>query len=152
MLDDQSIELFVKIRNGECLTLLVKPANTIGEIKTQIESLKEIQVNNQVLTLNGKNLENNAKLTRFEIENSVLWLSYNSKEISVHLFQDSSTKKETFKLEVNWTETIWKIMEKIAEKKKFPIKMQNLYLGFGVWNREAKMRNCESLADNQCSS
>ena len=152
VLDDQKMELFVKIRNGECLNLSVKPAHTIGEIKTQIKSLKEIPVRKQVLTLNGKKLENDAKLSRFEIENSILWLSYNSKEISIHLFEDSSTKKETFKLEVDWTETIMEIMRKIVEKKKIPIQMLNLYLGHGVWDPEAKMRTCESLADNQCSS
>ena len=55
------------------MTLKVKPLSTIYEIKTQIESVKEIPIKDQVVTMNGASLANDEKLFRTQIENSVLW-------------------------------------------------------------------------------
>ena len=145
------MDLFVKIRNGETLTLKVKPSSTIFEVKSQIESVKEIPIKDQVLTLNGASLANDEKLFRTQIENSVLWLSYKSEEISVHLFKNSCIELETIRLKVQWTETIWQIKSLIAKKKDIPINAQNMYLGYGVWTKKTKLRDDESLADNEIS-
>ena len=121
------MDLFVKIRNGETLTLKVKPSSTIFEVKSQIEFIKEIPPKDQVLTLNGASLANDEKLFRTQIENSVLWLSYKSEEISVHLFKNSCIELETIRLKVQWTETIWQIKSLIVKKKDIPINAQNMY-------------------------
>ena len=133
------------------MTLKVKPLSTIYEIKTQIESVKEIPIKDQVLTMNGASLANNEKLFRTQIENSVLWLSYKSEEISVHLFRNSCIELETIRLKVQWIETIWQIKSLIAKKKDIPINAQNMYLGYGVWTKKTKLRDDESLADNEIS-
>ena len=73
---DLKLELFVKIRNVETLTLSVYPTISIDEIKEKIESLREIPTNDQILTLNGSDLEDDFKLSRSEIENSIIWLKY----------------------------------------------------------------------------
>merc|ERR1712156_377905 len=105
-----TLELVVKMRNRETLNLSVKPSFTIFEIKGQIQSIKEIHPEDQVLSLNGSDLNDNEKLSRSQIENSVIWLSHKSKEISIHLFENSSTKFETIKLdEIDGTEFIWEI-------------------------------------------
>lgn len=145
------LELFVKIRNGETLTLTVYPSISIYDIKIQIFALKEIDVDDQVLTLNGSILENDLKMSRNQIENSIVWLSYRQKEISIHIFEDSSTIKETIKLEIEWTEKISQIKSMIAEKKDIPKHVQHLYLGHESWFEKNKLRNFESLQDNRIS-
>ena len=146
-------ELVIKIRNGETLNLSVNPSISIEEVKIQIEALKEIPVDDQVLTLNGSILENNLKMSRNQIENSIVWLSYRPKEISIHIFEDSSTKKETIKIEIDWTtEKISQIKYEIAKKKDIPEHIQHLYLGHeSEWFEKNKLRNAEKLQDNQIS-
>ena len=147
-----TLELVVKMRNGETLNLSVKPSFTIFEIKGQIQSIKEIPPEDQVLSLNGSDLKNNEKLSRSQIENSVIWLSHKSKEISIHLFENSSTKFETIKLDnIEGTEFIWKIKRMISQKKDIPEHVQQMYLGYGNWLEKYKLRCDESLADNELS-
>ena len=149
--NDLTLELVVKIRNGETLTLSVKPSSTIFEIKGQIYSIKEIPVDDQVLSLNGSDLKNDEKLSRNQIENSVLWLSHKSKEISIHLFENCSTKLETIKLNIKWSESICQIKSMISHKKGIPGHAQQIYLGYGNWNEKYKLRDYESLTDNELS-
>ena len=52
------------------MNIPVKTSYTIQEIKTQIESLKNIPAKDQILTLNKVDLENDVKLTKDQIENS----------------------------------------------------------------------------------
>ena len=97
------LKLFVKITNDgeEPLTLLVKPSHSIEMIKTQIHSLREIPVTHQTLKLNGVELKNEDTLSQHQIENCIVWLSYKPWQISIHIFEDWKTKKETIKLEVD---------------------------------------------------
>ena len=142
------LNLYVKVCDDEDMKIPVKTSYTIEEIKTQIESLKEIPAKDQILTLNGIDLESDVKLTKDQIENSVIWLSYRSKEINLHIFENWRTKKETFKLEIDWDETISAIKTKIDVKKKIPPSWMQIYLGNGVWNDEAKLQPNVSLRDN----
>ena len=142
------LNLYVKVCDDEDMKIPVKTSYTIEEIKTQIESLKEIPAKDQILTLNGIDLESDVKLTKDQIENSVIWLSYRSKEINLHIFENWRTKKETFKLEIDWDETISAIKTKIDAEKKIPHLWMQIYLGNGVWNDEAKLQPNVSLKDN----
>ena len=148
-LADLELDLTVKIRNGETLNLLVKPSFSIKEIKTQIESLKEIPEKDQILTLNGVILDDTNKLAKQQIENCVVWLSYKSREIAVHIFENWNTKKDTVKIEVDWSRNIDWIKGKIFEEKKIPRLWQQIYLGHGIWKEDAKLRNEENLANAQ---
>ena len=147
------LKLFVKVTNAgeEPMTLSVKPSYSIEIIKTQIQSLREIPVKNQTLKLNGVELKNKDNLSQHQIENCIVWLSYKPKEISIHIFENWMTKKETIKIEVDWTETILKMMKRILIEKKIPLLWQKIYLGHGVWNVEAKLNAFESLADDKIS-
>ena len=130
------------------MNIPVKTSYTIQEIKTQIESLKNIPAKDQILTLNKVDLENDVKLTKDQIENSVIWLSYQSKEIFFHIFENWRTKRETFELEIDWEESISAIKTKISEEKKIPSTWMQIYLGNGVWNNEAKLKPNDDLTDN----
>ena len=148
-LADVELELYIKINNGGPMVLSVKPSNSIEMIKTQIESLNNIPVKDQILTLNGEKLKNEDKLSRFQIENSIIRFTHKPTEISVHIFENWRTKKETLKLEVDWTEKIDMINDKISQKKGIPIKWQSTYLGDGVWNEEDELKGSESLDSNK---
>ena len=138
--NDMELELFVKVtKGGKPMTLPVKPSYSIEMIKTQIQSLREIPVKDQVLTLNGVELKNEDNLTQFQIENCVVWLSHKPKEIFIHIFEDWRTKKETLKFEVDWTENIGEIRKKISFSKKIPPSWQHIYLGHGLWNEESEI-------------
>ena len=123
----------VKICNGETLSLsvskLIGMPILIEEIKQKIALLKEISIGDQILTLDGNVLENEMKLSHYQIKNSVLWLSFNRNEIYIHLYKNENVMKESFKLKVTWTETIDLIRYSIQQKKKIPQHWQNLYLG-----------------------
>ena len=121
------------------MTLPVKPSYSIEMIKTQIQSLREIPVKDQVLTLNGVELKNEDNLTQYQIENCIVWLLHKPKEISIHIFENWRTKKETLKFEVDWTETIFDMMLKIFHLKKIPTLWQHVYLGHGIWNEKSKL-------------
>ena len=131
------------------MTLSVKPSQSIEIIKTQIHSLREIPVTHQTLKLNGVELKNEDTLSQHQIENCIIWLSYKPWQISIHIFEDWKTKKETIKLEVDWTEKIAELKDKIHGKKEIPTEWLNVYLGDGLWNEKAKLYNSESLADNK---
>ena len=61
------------------------------------------------------------------------------KEISIHIFENQRTKKETITFEVDWTETISQMTAKVFSKKRIPSLWQNMYLGYGVWNEKTKL-------------
>ena len=134
------LELTVKIRNGETLNLLVKPSFSIREIKTQIESLIEIPATDQTLTLNERVLEEDDKLSKQQIENCVVWLSYKPKEISVFIFENWNTTKETIKFEVCWhdhKDIDW-IKRRIFIQERYPSTMAADL--FGTWNMEGRIQ------------
>ena len=138
LLADLELKLFVKITNrgDEPMILTVKPSYSIEMIKTQIQSLRDIPVKNQTLKLNGIELKNKDNLSQNQIENCIIWLSYKPKEISIHIFENWKLKKETITIEVDWSETILQIKEKICSKKRIPLLWQKIYLGNGVWNED----------------
>ena len=150
-LADLELDLTIKIRNGETLNLSVKPSFSIKDIKTQIESLKKIPIKEQVLILNEDVLEDDDKLSKQQIDNCVVWLSYKSKDISIHIFENWNTKKETIKFGVSWYdyEDIDWIKGKLFFHKNIPQPWQQFYLGHGIWKDEAKLRGFEKLTDNQ---
>ena len=150
---DLELQLYVKVTNGEeePMTLSVKPSYSIEMIKTQIQSLREIPVKNQILKLNGIELKNEDNLSQHQIENCIVWLSYQPMEISIHIFENLRTKKETIIFEVDWTEKILDLKRKVLtlSEKIIPCSWQNIYLGHGVWNKEAKLKLSDSLADEK---
>ena len=141
------MDLFVQICNGETLKIPMKPSFTIKEIKVQIQSLKDISMESQTLTLNGDVLENDMTLSISQIENSILWLTYQARSISIHLYQNCTTKKETFKTTIGWNYSIQNIKKSIEKFLHYPQSIQYLYLGNGKWSNEAKLGHEESLAD-----
>ena len=147
------MKLFVKVTNAgvEPMTLSVKPSYSIEMIKTQIQSLKDIPVNNQTLKLNGIELKNKDNLSQNQIENCIIWLSYKPKEISIHIFENWRIKKETISIEVDWTEKILQIKCEVFKKKRIPNAWQEIYLGIGVWTEENKLEYYETLDDDKVS-
>lgn len=60
--------IFVEIRPGKTITLLVEPSDTIGCVKGMLEDKVEIPPKEQSLTSNGIELENERTLKDYNIE------------------------------------------------------------------------------------
>ena len=58
---------------------------------------------------------------------------------------------ETNKVDIDGTESFWKIKYMISLKKDIPEHVQQIYLGYGNWLEKYKLRDDESLADNELS-
>ncbi|CAG8636998.1 42506_t:CDS:1 [Gigaspora margarita] len=69
--------IFIKVPAGKTFNLGARPFDTIGCIKLEIQTLKEIPVSKQQLIFNGKLLENEWTLSDYDIEdNSMLHLIF----------------------------------------------------------------------------
>ena len=65
------------------------------------------------------------------------------------MYENSSTKKETFQLKINWYGTVYEIKKLICSKKNIPLGTQHLYFGNGSWVPQNKLRNNERFYNNE---
>ena len=65
------------------------------------------------------------------------------------MYENSSTKKETFQLKINWYATVYNIKQLIRSKKNIPLGIQHLYFGNGSWVSQNKLRNNERFYNNE---
>ena len=67
-LSTSATQIFVKLFDGETITLEVELSNSVEEIKAKIQEKEGILPENQQLTFNGKLLENGKTLADYNIE------------------------------------------------------------------------------------
>lgn len=124
---DFSNIIFVKKADGTAFTLMVELSDTIKSIKEKIEEEKGIPHNLQKLSYNGRPLVN---------LNATLANSYIQKLSTIHLDIITSKQKiiyikaldgNTLTIEINPSDTIFKIKEKIYEKGGIPPNEQDLF-------------------------
>ncbi|CAF0852977.1 unnamed protein product [Adineta steineri] len=65
---DKSIQIFVKTLIGMIITLEVLPDETIGEVKTVVQNMEDIPVDQQRLIYGGRQLENGRTLSYYKIK------------------------------------------------------------------------------------
>lgn len=63
------MQIFVSTLNGKTLTIDVEPSEPISSIKSKIESMEEIPVNEQRLSYGGKQLVDDKLVSDYEIQN-----------------------------------------------------------------------------------
>ena len=123
-----------KIQNKTSpISLFAKPSYQIRTIKTQIQDITTIPVDDQILKINGVELsENDRTLLDYQIENTGqdLWLcDARMKEIEIFRGWGSSSFLDCFYLEIpNWNVCALDIKKLLNKKFDYPLPMMKLTL------------------------
>ena len=139
------MQIFIKLRNKETISLDVKPSDTIGDVKTKIQRIKEIRIDNQLLIYGKVELENERKLSNYKINSKAGYvvLKLHEKENFVIKIKNLSTQA-TFTIEM--TENIQLLRHKISQTQRLPMEFIKLHIGDGSFQL---LEDYESLRQTQ---
>ena len=120
------MQIFLLIEQGRTVTLLVEENDKISDIKKKIEKIHGIPQYRQILTINCQTLQDNKTLSYYKIKNKyTLGLCLGPPKGTMKIFI-KTLKNIIFPLDVEYTNTIQNLKDKIYEKEAFPQESQRL--------------------------
>ena len=130
--------ILIQFQNFKTFHINISPFETVYEIKSKINSIEKIPINNQNLFYFGKLLENSKNISFYSIENnSLIHLIEQTKGgIEIYIHNSNGT---TINLDVEPTETIESIKNKIFIKENIPLNNQELIIKGEKMENEKKL-------------
>ena len=120
------IQIFVKTLTGKTITFDVDPSDTVDSLKTKIKDREGIPNEDQRLIFGGKQLENEKTLNEYNIQKeSTIYVVLRLRGGGKQIFVKTLTCK-SITLNVEDSETIGSVKEKIREKVGIPEEQQRL--------------------------
>ena len=120
------MKIVVRISETKLINFEMEPSNTIKDLKIKIEEKEGIQVEKQKLILNDKELGNDKILEDCDIkDDSIIYCEQKNNNSNIKICIKILTGK-SFDLEVNQTDTIKIIKDKINTKENIPPEQQGL--------------------------
>lgn len=122
----QSFQIFVQTRNGRTMVFECQPTTTVERVKERVYDRERVHIDLQQLTFEGRVLENQSTLQECGLEhNSVIELSLQEGR-NTQIFV-SLPESDTLSLWVNCEHTVAQLKQQIAERKNYPVALQELF-------------------------
>jgi len=128
------MDIKVRMTDGTIMPLEVQPTETIEAVKKKIEQKKDIPVEEQHLYFSETELDNDKKLPDYGIQKGDTLNLEAPMDIKIRM-----TDGTKFPLEVQRTETIEAVKEKIEQKKDIPVDEQRLSFGKKQLDNDKKL-------------
>ena len=139
------MHILIQFQNFKLFNLDISPSQLVYEIKSKIHSLEQIPINNQNLFYFGKSLDNFKPISFYSLENNSIINLIEQTKGGVQIFIHSSNGR-TINLDVEPTETIESIKNKIYIKENIPLNKQELII------KGEKMENKKKLGEYNLDS
>ena len=120
--------VFVKTLDGRTIVLTVHAHDTVDQVKHQIEKQEGIPVDKQRLICIGEQLRSNLRFLNHDVQSESVVHLVKREGLSFEIYIDTPSGK-SYVFEVQPTDSLDKLREKVYNKERIPFDAQRIFLG-----------------------